>query len=369
MRFSRENYLGKAKSTLDSHQEQEGEDCFDRLPDDLLLVIFNKVLDARSLVRCLSISKRFNSLIPHVDAIFLSLPRKTPPKKPLFKNLLNNYIPKSIRFLHKIVAPNSKPTTRKVLYYPPNEALKGFKETKSLHLEFPCTIGDQNDESLLKWTAEFGTNLQSCVILGGNSIKKGKLLKNDNLEKENDNGSCKSSSPSQQPLLSDEELMLRIRWMISSLITASARHFMLKRVVGDFPALANVVVSDESKRGKLHIGAEQLAEMRSNSANDESSKELESSLERSVVPDTNMKMWYVPQLELPGSGCMITGATLVVIRPTSDDRVIIKKGSVDDGDMLGGGFDGSEGEKTILGEAVGEMIKMKNTYVMEMTSF
>ncbi|XP_062096992.1 F-box protein At5g46170-like [Humulus lupulus] len=370
MRFSRENFLGTAKTTPDSHHEHEEEeeaesDYFDQLPDDILLVIFNKVLDAKSLVQCLSISKRFNSLIPRTDSIFLHLPRKIQPKKPLLKSLLNNYIPKSIRFLKTIVSPNNKPKPNKItrndLFYPADEALKNFKETKSLHLEVPCASNGENDESFLKWTAEFGTNLQSCVILGGNSVKRGTL------QKKNDNGNSESSSPPpQQPvMLSDEELKLRIVWMISSLMAASARHYVLKRVVGDFPALANVVVSDEKKRGKLSIGAEQLAELRSNSENDDESStkvELESSLERSLIPDLKMKLWYVPELELPGCGRVMSGATLVVIKPMS--------GAVDNVDgVLGGGFDGDEEEKSIVSEAVAEMMKMKKTYVMEMTSF
>ena len=382
MRFSRENHLGVKESTgsalvknVQQHKpEEEEEDYFDQLPDALLLVIFNKVLDAKSLVRCLSVSKRFKSLIPQIDAIFLPLPLKIPLRKPtsntlsakIFKNLLNNFIPKSIRYLQSIAVINNKSrpkSTQNVLYYSPNEVLKRFNEVKYLHLQLPCANGEVgltgNDESFFKWKAEFGANLQSCVIIGANSIQREKLpVKNDNLEKQNDNQSS-------QTVLADQELKLRIVWMISSLIAASARHYLLKRVVVDFPALSSVVVSDENKQGKLYMGEEQFAELRSNLENDVSSMALESSLERSIIPDLNMKLWYVPQLELPGSGCVIKGATLVVIRPLDHS----KKGPMDDADLLGGGFDGNEEESAILGEAVREMMKMKKTYVMEMTSF
>ncbi|PON75792.1 F-box domain containing protein [Parasponia andersonii] len=387
MRFYRENHLGAQESTgsmliknvSQQEKEEEEDDYFDHLPDAILLVIFNKILDAKSLVRCRSVSKRFNSLIPQVEAICLPLLRKIPPRKPTsntlsakhFKNLLNNFIPKSIRFLHRIVSIN-KPrpkNARNLLYYSPNEALEGFKEMKSLHLELPCPNGEVglagNDESFVKWKAEFGTNLQSCVILGANSIQREKLPKNDNLNKESGNRNCESA----QPVLTDQELKTRIVWMISSLIAASARHYLLKRIIAEFPDLRNVVISDENKRGKLYMGEEQLAELRSNSGNNESSVALESSLERSVIPDLGMKLWYVPQLELPGSGCVIKGATLVVIKPLDHELINGKKGAMDDGDLLGNGFDGNEEENAILGEAVREMIKLKKTYVMEMTSF
>lgn len=352
MKFSRENHLGNNEIATSDHRQ----DYFDQLPDPLLVLIFNKILDAKTLVRCLAVSKRFNSLISQTDAVFLPLPPQ--------KNKPTKLVRSFLRFLHKIVSKKPRNAHRNVFYHSPCEVLKGFNELKSLHLELPRCKGEMGfagKDSLLKWKAEFGSNLSNCVILGANSLKKEKIAKNDNLAKENDN----------QNALSDDDLKLRIVWMISCLIAASARHYLLKRVVSDFPTLTNVVVSDGDRRGKVLIGGEELAELRSESVSGDSSDvALESSLERSLIPDLGMKMWYVPMMVLPTCGWVLEGATLVVIKPL--DRGVMGKGSDGcDCDLLvgGGGFDGDEEEREILDEAVRQMVKMKKTYVMEMTSF
>ena len=44
-------------------------DHFDRLPDSLLLLIFNKIGDVKALGRCCAVSRRFQSLVPQVDNV------------------------------------------------------------------------------------------------------------------------------------------------------------------------------------------------------------------------------------------------------------------------------------------------------------
>jgi len=56
----------------------EGEDHFDRVPDSLVLLIFNKLADARSLGRCSAVSRRFNALVPLVDDACLRIDRVIP---------------------------------------------------------------------------------------------------------------------------------------------------------------------------------------------------------------------------------------------------------------------------------------------------
>ena len=48
-------------------------DHFDRLPDLLVLVIFNKLGDIKALGRCSAISKRFNSLVPQVEDVVVKV--------------------------------------------------------------------------------------------------------------------------------------------------------------------------------------------------------------------------------------------------------------------------------------------------------
>ncbi|KAA8544551.1 hypothetical protein F0562_022590 [Nyssa sinensis] len=342
-------------------QEQ---DQFDRLPDALVRLIFNRIHDAKSICRCKSVSKRFASIIPEIDTVFLTIPRRYPiPIKDdhakesddrnskssshslsrnLLKSLINKVITKPLQFILQIVTRKSSSSRlfddeNELSYHSPNEVLKNFNEIQSLQIELPARggeIGSNGDDSLLKWKAEFGSALKSCLILGATSFPRGAQICNDN-------GKQRRVQEQQQPESSsftDDELKLRVVWTISCLIAASARHYLLQQVVSDHAMLQNVVVTDATKQGKLCMTEEQIEELRSYA---KSSVKLDS-LERSQVPALKMKLWYVPVLELPESGCVMKGATLVVIRP-----VDAPTGVESDGDLLTGAFDGAEEEKAL----------------------
>ncbi|OEL20721.1 hypothetical protein BAE44_0018255 [Dichanthelium oligosanthes] len=51
---------------------------FDRVSDSLVLIIFNKLADTRSLGRCSAVSRRFNALVPLVDDACLRIDRVIP---------------------------------------------------------------------------------------------------------------------------------------------------------------------------------------------------------------------------------------------------------------------------------------------------
>ncbi|GLU19284.1 hypothetical protein SLE2022_355440 [Rubroshorea leprosula] len=50
---------------------------FDRLPDDVLLLIINKIIDCRTLIQLSLASKRFNSLVPYTDTVEVCLSSST----------------------------------------------------------------------------------------------------------------------------------------------------------------------------------------------------------------------------------------------------------------------------------------------------
>ncbi|KAL7174325.1 hypothetical protein ACSBR2_033564 [Camellia fascicularis] len=52
--------------------EEELEDTFHRLLDNIVLHIFNMLLDAKCLCRCFLVSKRFSSLTLQVHTLFIS---------------------------------------------------------------------------------------------------------------------------------------------------------------------------------------------------------------------------------------------------------------------------------------------------------
>lgn len=68
-------------------------------------------------------------------------------------------------------------------FYSPHEVLKNFKEIQSLRIEIPRgEIGLEGRDSLLRWRAEFRSELESCAIFGAKSLHK--RSQNPNVERE-----------------------------------------------------------------------------------------------------------------------------------------------------------------------------------------
>lgn len=357
-------------------EEEEGEeDYFDLLPDAILHLIFNKLIDARSLIRCLAVSKRFASLISQSDTVFLAIPRplldsrrksrvgrRSPPNS-MIRFLFRKFVFTPFRFFRRVVARTSPPSSGfGDWYYWPSVALKELRGIKFVHMELPC-CGDEIGSNhgggpLLKWKAEFGAELKSCVVLGASSFRRKSIVQSDSEAKETEEEHVESESESE---MGDEELKLRIVWTISSLIAASMRHYLVKQMVADFPTLQSVLITDSTKQGRLSMEDEQLTELRDSM---KSSTSIRPPVERTVIPDLNMKMWHVPVLDLPASGFVMTAATLVVIRPSAAGMAL------DGLDKMGDDFDAEEGEKLgAYGEAVRKLMKLKRNYALEVNSF
>ncbi|GMP91351.1 hypothetical protein CsSME_00042088 [Camellia sinensis var. sinensis] len=354
----------------------EEDDEFDRLPDAILRLIFNKLHDAESLSRCNLVCKRFASLIPQVDNVYLTVPRKSlcgsydqisksscidcsHRSKSLFKSLIRKLITTPFRCLRRIITLKSSSSSRfDCSYHSPNEILKNFKEIQSLQIELPGYGGEiesiNDGDSLLRWRAEFGSHLESCVILGSKSFD----TQNHKQQQEEED--------EEEAELTDDELKLRVVWTISCLIAASARHYLMQQVVSTHQMLQNVVVTDRSKQGRLNMKREQIEELRSK-VNSSAELELSPMLERTPLPALKMKLWYVPVIELPASGCVMRGATLLVIRPVDGE----KKVEESDGDLVERVWngEGGGGEEEVFSEAVWEMMKKKKSYTLEMNSF
>ncbi|XVF04815.1 hypothetical protein REPUB_Repub05bG0117900 [Reevesia pubescens] len=339
---------------------------FDCLPDPLLLLIFNKLQDAKSLTNCLLVSKRFSSLIPFTNTIFISIPPLPSKQKTAASYLLNTLrliFLKPLSCFHQIMAPESSTRSFDTSYCQPNRVLKNFKEMKSLHLELPShgdhDLGSGSGASFLKWKAEFGSNLKTCIILGATSFQTSNKFSSSSFCLQQKDQEC------MEEILTDDELKLRVIWTISCLIVASTRHHLFKQILADhpIPMLERVLISDANNQGKFYMGKEELFDMRSSMMNSEQETLMESSsLERTRVPELSMKLWYLPMLELPESGYVMRGATLVLIKPV--DGMVEKRNS---GLMVGSLDLESDGQP--FSEAVREMIKVKKSYLMTMSSF
>ena len=225
-------------------------------------------------------------------------PPKSIPNQGLFVDFLKILV-RPLQFLQQIVLQKSSVTLdlNEDSVHQFAGVLKHFSEINCLHIQLPCHGGglrsSNSDDSLLKWKAEFGRELESCVLLGATSFQR-----SDTISSIHEEEYYKS--------LTADELKLRVMWMISSLFAASARHCLLKQFVdnNDHKMLRSVVIADASKQGRLWMRQELLEELRTC---------VNSSMERTRVPALRVKLWSVSVLELPESGRVMQGATLVII--------------------------------------------------------
>lgn len=326
------------------------EDHFDRIPDSIVLDIFNKVADVRSLGRCSAVSKRFNALVPLVHDVYVKIDRvltidgqsddSIDPSSRKSKSLLSQFL--KLLFFAFLKPFHQSRTLKGVLpqiaRHSPTQVLKKFTHVQNLRIELPAGDVGTDDGVMLKWRAEFGSTLQSCVILGGTKIEN-----SDSIPLAEETGNIPDS------FYTNGGLKLRVVWTISSLIAASTRHHLLRPIIEGNPTIKSLVLTDADGQGTLSMGAEQLREFRENPV------AATVASNRTQVPASNMKLRYAPFLELP-EGVGMQGATLVAIRPSES----VGKKEVEG--FVSGAFEGP------FKVAVKTLVKQK-TYLLEMNGF
>lgn len=371
-------------------------DHFDRLPDSILLLIFNKIGDVKALGRCCVVSRRFHSLVPQVENVVVrvdcvisdddssssaaSSDKSRGPLSNLFRIVFVGIV-KPLQALGQFFGPkraslNSGSSSSSssassslavgsddlegeqsgVTHHSPNQVLKNFNEIRFLRIELPSGELGIEDGVLLKWRADFGSTLDDCVILGASSvIYPGKPLNSDgnsdalcNNNVGDDNGSIPDS------FYTNGGLKLRVVWTISSLIAASARHYLLQPIISEHRTLDNLVLTDADGQGMLYMNRDQLEELRVKPLS------ASSASKRTLVPALSMRLWYAPHVELP-NGVVLKGATLVAIRPTEQSPVAAKK-EISDLSWVSTAFEEPYG-------TAARMLVKRRTYCLEMNSF
>ncbi|KAJ7558431.1 hypothetical protein O6H91_04G038700 [Diphasiastrum complanatum] len=353
-----------------SEISKDSDDYFDLLPDPIVLLIFNKLADIKALGRCSAVSKRFNELAPQVENVSVKVDRVISADgkaRRLFSNLkrlLLRSLAKPFQALHLFFS--KKAAAAEVSDHSPGEILKNFKEIQRLRIELPVGELVFGHNVLLKWKAEFGSTLESCVILGASSLVKEKRLKKVSTLKsklrmtkhtpqavgsdEAEHLSVQDENSSSIPdLYTDGGFKLRVMWTISSLIAASARHYLLQQIISDHPTLESLVLTDAAGQGTLSMSKEQLQNFRDNPS------EASASLNRTQVPALNMRLWYAPYLEL-SEGTALKGATLVAIEPS--DQAPRRESD----DFVAGAFEEPFNTAT-------SRLAKRRTYLLEMNSF
>ncbi|PWA91764.1 F-box protein [Artemisia annua] len=368
-------------------------DRFDHLPDSLLLIIFNFIADVKSLGRCSSVSRRFHSLVPQVHNVLVrvdcvisdddatssssspssssSHDKSRAPFLNLFRIVFGSIVVKPIQaigsfFGNKRLSNSSSvmltsssgddDVSGGVMHHSPTQVLKNFNEIKFLKIELPSGELGIDDDVLLRWRADFGSTLDNCVMLGASSViypnssnYDKTMLDNNAVNASNgneDNGSIPES------FYTNGGLKLRVVWTISSLIAASARHYLLQSIICEHKTLDSLVLTDADGQGVLCMNREQLEELRVKPLS------ASSASKRTLVPALNMRLWYAPYLELP-DGTVLKGATLVATRP-SDQSSVHK--DVSDGLWASSAFEEPFG-------TAAKMLVKRRTYCLEMNSF
>ncbi|RVW56260.1 F-box protein [Vitis vinifera] len=296
---------------------QMSEDSFDRLPDPLILVIFNSVADIKTLIRCRAVSKRFNSLVPQAETLVLKVDRviSTDSDGSFFLSFLKSIF----RSLHHIISPKSLPIQPRP-HNSPTQILRGFDRIRNLEIELPGGDLCLEKGAVLKWKAEFGRRLKSCVIMGYRGLGEGEEL---------DFGGDM-----------DGGLKVRVVWTISALIAASARHYLLKELIREHRELERLVLRDRDGEGTVVMDREALRECRDGEGEEEQEEEA-------VEPGERIRVEQ-----------RMGGATLVVVTPTKDGR----KTGTEEAGLVCDAFEG------MFGEAARTLLKTR-TYLLEMNSF
>ncbi|CAI9755202.1 unnamed protein product [Fraxinus pennsylvanica] len=385
--------MGSMRLDLSGRIYPEPIDHFDRLPDSLVLLIFNRIGDVKTLGRCGVVSRRFHSLVPQVDNVIVRVDcvisdedpassaasssgssaadKSRNPASSLFRFLFSGLFKPLQSLTQLITSPprrhslssnsedlNLTSNLNGVTHHSPTQVLKNFNEIKLLRIELPSGELGIDEGTLLKWKADFGSTLDNCVILGASSVSQTAksfefsgacTVNNDtngnNNGAENDNGSIPET------FYTNGGLKLRVVWTISSLIAASARHYLLQPIIAEHETLKTLVLTDADEQGVLSMNEEQLEELRVKPLS------VSSASKRTLVPALNMRLWYASHLELP-NGMVLKGATLVAIRPSEQLKEVV--GS--EGNWIVSAFEEPFG-------TAARMLVKRRTYCLEMNSF
>ncbi|OMO90581.1 hypothetical protein COLO4_19045 [Corchorus olitorius] len=153
-------------SNLKQEDEEEiKQEQFQRLPDDVVMLIINKLIHMKTLIRFSLVAKRYSSLVPKTHSLFVDF--YIPPPPTSFMGHLGGFLRNLVAKFRR--APN--PITQKL------SVLKdGFKQLKHLHLHYgvnpSAAAVSLQSGSCNKWESVYGSKSQfeTCVCLMASSV-------------------------------------------------------------------------------------------------------------------------------------------------------------------------------------------------------
>ncbi|XP_058199161.1 F-box protein AUF2 isoform X2 [Rhododendron vialii] len=293
---------------------------FDRLPDDIVLIIFNKLREAKWLCRCSIVSKRFTSLIPHISNVSVKAP-----------NNLSTWF-------------EQKEGRTSVFDY-----LVGLKAIVHLHIE-DSFFWEVNWEPLwfplLKWKiVEFNVNVKSFTFLMA-SLLKVELLPED--EKQDDEEEDEEEDEEDIQNARSNEQLQQLNIALRCFDDACMKLNIVLDMIEKHQMLQSITLTDVMKQGKIVVSGNRIAELRDLERAKLSMPKMDSGGVNFLV-----KCCHLLLLQLPKSEFLMERPTLVYVRcvnPSCDDE----GDDVIDDEMLAGSFDGDEGG--VFSEAVKEIL-------------
>ncbi|KAG2318685.1 hypothetical protein Bca52824_011898 [Brassica carinata] len=230
------------------------------------------------------------------------------------------------------------PPSRPCRYY---RILSRFDRIKNLDVELPGGGVNLEKGAAVKWKAEFGKTLKTCVVVAFRSAS-----------------TVSSSSDGESDAEFVTGLKTRVEWTINALMAASTRHHLMSQVVKEHKEIESLVINERGGEGTVVMKSEGLKELRkTEAARDRIVEERVEKKQRSVVPSVRMSMRHAPSLKLK-SGICLESATLVIVRPSEEYS------DVGDDELATEAFAGS----CMYGEAVAALLK-RNKNTLDMNSF
>ncbi|XP_058198603.1 F-box protein AUF2-like [Rhododendron vialii] len=287
----------KKKRKKKKEEEEPAENQFHRLPDDVVVNIFDKVSDVQSLCRCLVVSKRFSSLIPLVQTLsfktnawdYINFPRYESEDALVNGSLgeiskffiIELLLKTLLYFLNPSLSPCLLLNASGLVF------LDKLTRVRSLNLELVSDFNVHKD-SAFKWGAQFTSNLKSVTFLYATSFSK--LMKSKEEEIENE--------------ITHKELLRRVNLAINCLKEAVLRLGILSPVIAKNPNLQSITITDSNNKGvKLCLSGEKLVKCMN-------AFDLETAI---------MRVGYVPVLRLPMYGYVMKRVTIVHFNLYGDD--------------------------------------------------
>ncbi|KAF7121177.1 hypothetical protein RHSIM_Rhsim13G0215300 [Rhododendron simsii] len=269
-------------------KNEEAENQFQRLPDDVVLHIFDKLSDVQSLCRCFVVSKRFSALIPLVQTVsietnawyhFFSDPRFRSENSQI-KFLESLSVVNPLRYLCNLdLSPSSSQLNFPHLVFQ-------LKQIQSLNLDLVSDFDADND-TVFKWGAKFASNVYSFTFLCAESLSKQTMESEQDDESENE--------------ITTNEGILRVFLGFRCMKEAFLWLGILLHVIPNYPMLQSITITDSNNKGvKLCLGGEKLVGMCSM---------ISAKWAEAWTPE-NIRVGYFSVLQLPKSGYVMKGVTI-----------------------------------------------------------